>query len=156
MGRMIDPYLVEDHREPGKWWCFFKQEGISRAWTRDLENWTYAGRCDGGENVCIVHDGREYVLFDSPENGIGVRRSADLEHWGPRTLLTLGQANWPWAQGRLTAGFVLDAHEVTGVGKYLMFFHGTGPEDERTIFDTHACIGLAWSDNLVHWRWPGG
>ena len=27
MGRMIDPYLIEDKDEPGKWWCFYKQNG---------------------------------------------------------------------------------------------------------------------------------
>jgi hypothetical protein len=34
-----------------------------------------------------------------------------------------------------------------------MFFHGTGPEDEETIFDTHACIGVAWSFDLKNWIW---
>lgn len=155
MGRMIDPYLMEDRREAGKWWCLFKQDGISRAWSRDLERWTFAGRCDGGENVCVVHSGQEYVRFDSPENGIGVCRSEDLDHWSPRTLLTLGQQYWPWARGRLTAAFVLDARKVVGVESYLMFFHGSGPEDEQTVFDTYACIGLAWSGDLMNWRWPG-
>ena len=36
MGRMIDPYLVEDKDEPGRWWCFFKQNGASRSWSRSL------------------------------------------------------------------------------------------------------------------------
>ena len=27
MGRMIDPYLLEDKDEPGKYWCFYKQNG---------------------------------------------------------------------------------------------------------------------------------
>jgi hypothetical protein len=43
---------------------------------------------------------------------------------------------------------------VQGVGKYLLFFHGSGPKDERVIFDTHACIGIAWSDDLLEWHWP--
>ena len=60
------------------------------------------------------------------------------------------------AKGRLTAGFVLDCRNETAINvQYLMFFHGTGPEDEQTIFDTHACIGLAWSDDLIHWDWSG-
>ncbi|MCK5104095.1 MAG: hypothetical protein KAR17_14820, partial [Cyclobacteriaceae bacterium] len=29
MGRMIDPYLLEDGNEPGKWWCYYKQNGVS-------------------------------------------------------------------------------------------------------------------------------
>jgi hypothetical protein len=36
----------------------------------------------------------------------------------------------------------------------MMFFHGTGPEDERTIFNEYACLGIAWSDDLVEWSWP--
>ena len=68
--------------------------------------------------------------------------------------ITLGQKEWPWAQGRLTAGFVLDLRNEAAVGKYLLFFHGTGPEDESVIFNTHACLGLAWSDDLSRWDWP--
>ena len=30
-GRMIDPYLIEDKDEPGKWWCFYKQNGVSNS-----------------------------------------------------------------------------------------------------------------------------
>lgn len=29
MGRMIDPYLLADKDAPGKWWCFYKQNGVS-------------------------------------------------------------------------------------------------------------------------------
>ena len=37
MGRMIDPYLIEDKDEPGTWWCFYKQNGASMSWSTDLE-----------------------------------------------------------------------------------------------------------------------
>lgn len=154
MGRMIDPFLIEDLHSPGTWWCFFKQNGISRSQSVDLKMWSFCGQCDGGENVCIVRDADEYVLFHSPENGIGVRLSNDLLHWREEGVLTLGQRDWPWARGRITAAFVLDARAVTGIEKYLMFFHGSGPEDERTMFDTHASLGIAWSDDLKHWQWP--
>ncbi|WP_413375473.1 hypothetical protein [Paenibacillus taichungensis] len=155
MGRMIDPYLVEDRDEQGKWWCFYKQDGVSCSYSHDMTQWTYAGRESAGENVCIVHNSEEYIMFHSPENGIGVMRSPNLHEWtADPVLLTLGQADWPWARGRITAGVVLDAREIRDVGCYVMFFHGTGPEDERTIFDTHACIGLAWSDDLLNWDWP--
>jgi hypothetical protein len=72
-------------------------------------------------------------------------------------LITLGQKDWVWAQGRLTAGFVLDARHVPQVGKYLMFFHGSryGEDDPRGGFDNFASIGLAWSDDLREWDWPG-
>ena len=156
MGRMIDPYLVEDKDEPGKWWCFFDTNAANMAWSRDLETWTYFGRIEAGENVCVLVDGDEYLMFHSLRNGIGMKRSKDLRGWRDvGTLITLGQADWPWARGRLSAGFVMDLRSQPGIGRYLMFFHGTGPEDERVIFHTHASLGLAWSDDLVEWCWPG-
>ncbi len=156
MGRMIDPYLLESKDEPGKWWCFYKQNGMSMSWSRDLKNWTYAGRISAGENPCVIVDGNEYVLFHSPANGIGVKRSPDLQHWRDEGVLTLGQPAWPWAQGRLTAGFVLDLRKNPWVGKALLFFHGSDyPEnDPRGGFDNFASIGIAWSDDLKAWHWP--
>ncbi len=155
MGRMIDPYLLEDKDAPGKWWCFFKQNGASMSWSHDLTNWTYSGRVEAGENVCVLVVDGEYVMFHSPGNGIGMKRSHDLKTWRDDGLITLGQKNWPWARGRLTAGFVLDLKNDSRIGKYLMFFHGSGPEDERTMFDNFASIGIAWSDDLKEWNWPG-
>ncbi|QNN21911.1 sulfatase-like hydrolase/transferase [Planctomycetales bacterium ZRK34] len=156
MGRMIDPYLLRDRDDPGKWWCFYKQHGVSRSWSRDLKTWHYAGRVEGGENVCVIRDGDEYVMFHSPPNGIGIKRSRDLEHWQDQGVLTLGQKQWPWTQGRLTAGFVLDLRGDPRVGKALMFFHGSDyPEkDPRGGFDNFASLGIAWSDDLKHWSWP--
>lgn len=156
MGRMIDPYLIEDKDEPGKWWCFYKQDGVSMSWSRDLRDWTYAGRTPAGENACVIVDGGEYVLFHSPPNGVGVKRSRDLRAWRDAGLLTLGQAQWPWAQGRLTGGFVLDLRKEPAVGKALMFFHGSDfPEkDPRGGFDNFASIGIAWGDDLEAWAWP--
>lgn len=155
MGRMIDPYLIEDKDESGKWWCFYKQNGVSLSYSYDLEKWTYYGHERAGENVCILNERNEYVMFHSPENGIGIMRSLDLKSWThQQPVLTLGQQEWEWAKGRITAGFVLDCRNVAGIGKFLMFFHGSGPEDEQVIFDTHACIGIAWSDDLVEWHWP--
>jgi len=157
MGRMIDPFLLRDKEDPTKWWCFFKQKGQSYAWSRDLKNWTFAGSVKAGENACVVVKDNEYVLFHSPANGIGIRRSTDLKTWRDAGLLTLGQKQWAWAAGRITAGFVLDARNIPGVGKYLMFFHGSDfPEtDPRGGFDSFASIGIAWSDDLEHWAWPG-
>ena len=158
MGRMIDPYLLRDRDDPGKWWCFFKQNGASRAHSRDLKAWTFDGRVPAGENACVVVKDGEYVLFHSPQNGIAVKRSRDLVNWkdDPK-LITLGQAGWNWAKGRITAGTVIDARHVKGVGKYLMFFHGSGPKKEiEGDFDRNASIGIAWSDDLEHWDWPKG
>ena len=148
MGRMIDPYLLFDE-STGLWNCFYKQNGVSRSVSRDLSHWEYCGHTDGGENSCVVEKDGRFYLFHSPQNGIGVKVSDDLAHWQDvGEVLTLGQAGWDWARGRITAGFVLPAE-----GGWLMFFHGTGPEDESVIFDTHACIGVAHSRDLVHWEW---
>jgi hypothetical protein len=164
MGRLIDPYLVKDKNDPRKWWCLFDDNAANVSYSYDLKNWTYVNRIEAGENVCVLLDGDEYLMFHSPKNGIAMKRSKDMINWrdvgkaitkhdtGP---ITLGQKYWPWAQGRLTAAFVLDLRDDPRVGKYLMFFHGTGPQDESVIFNTYACIGLAWSDDLLTWNWPG-
>ena len=157
MGRMIDPYLFHDKDDAKKWWCFYKQNGISKSWSYELKTWTYAGHTSAGENPCVIVDGGEYVLFHSPKNGIGVKRSRDLETWQDEGVLALGQKDWPWARGRLTAGFVLDLRHEPTVGKALMFFHGSRfpEEDRRGGFDNFASLGIAWSDDLRHWDWPG-
>lgn len=155
MGRMIDPYLLRDRQ--GMWWCFYKQRGASISRSTDLRNWTPVGRTEAGENVCVLDAGDRYVMFHSPTNGVGRKVSTDLVHWQDEGgVETLGQAQWQWAAGRLTAGAVLDARKIPGVGKYLLFFHGSGPRSEREgDFDRNASIGLAWSDDLVNWSWPG-
>jgi uncharacterized Ntn-hydrolase superfamily protein len=155
MGRMIDPFLFPDKDDPGKWWCFYKQNGVSMSWSRDLKSWTYSGRVDAGENTCVLIESDQYLLFHSPKNGVGVKRSSDLKVWHDEPLVTLGQRNWPWARGRLTAGFVLDLRKEPSIGRTFLFFHGSGPEDERTMFDTHASLGVAWSQDLRSWNWPG-
>lgn len=155
MGRMIDPFLLRDKDDRAVWWCFYKQNGMSRSRSTDLRAWEYVGHADAGENACVVVVDNEYVLFHSPENGIGVKRSPDLLSWSDGGITTLGQAVWPWARGRITAGFVLDLRDEPGIEKYVMLFHGSGPEDEHTMFDYNASIGIAWSDDLKEWRWPG-
>ena len=122
---------------------------------RALEHWNYHGRTESGENVCAAVVNGEYWLWHSPQNGIGLLKSTDLTHWHDTgTLITLGQKEWPWAQGRLTAGAVIDLRNEPAVGRALLFFHGTGPEDESVVFDQYACIGIAWSDDLIHWEYP--
>lgn len=71
-------------------------------------------------------------------------------------LIVLGQDQWQWAKGRITAGTVVDLRENSKYGKYLMFFHGSGPKTEKEgDFDKNASIGIAWSDDLKNWEWPG-
>ena len=158
MGRMIDPYLIEDKDKPGKWWCFYKQSGVSLSWSYDMKNWTYFGRADSGENVCVLVDGDEYVLFHSPGNGVGVKRSKDLKQWRDvDELITLGQEQWQWAETRITAGVVLDLRKERRIGRYVMFFHGGGPGKNKTQdnVDANCSLGIAWSDDLKNWDWSG-
>jgi len=156
MGRMIDPYLVRDKDVPGRWWCFYKQRGVSLSRSDDgLRTWTYVGRHPAGENACVLVQGNEYVLIHSPRNGIGIKRSKDLKAWRDEGVHTLGQADWPWAQGRLTAGFVLDLCAEPRIGTYLLFFHGAtkaGLAMHRA--HGHGSLGIAWSDDLKTWHWP--
>lgn len=157
MGRMIDPYLLADADQPGLWWCFYKQNGVSMSHSRDLVTWTYAGRADAGENVTVLRQGGDYVMFHSPPNGIGVKRSKRPDRWGAdEQLLLLGQRDWPWAQGRLTAATVLDLTREPRVGKYVMFFHGDSVEGaKRKSAHGGASLAVAWSDDLKTWSWPG-
>jgi hypothetical protein len=156
MGRMIDPYLLEDKDEPGKFWCFFKQNGVSMSYTYDFKNWTFYGHTESGENTCVLVENNQYVLFHSPSNGIGIKKSSDLKNWTDwGKLVTLGQSGWDWARGRITAGAVI---RLAGnrQAKYLMFFHGSGPLKEKEgDFDKNSSIGIAWSNDLINWEWPG-
>jgi hypothetical protein len=157
MGRMLDPYLLEDKDEKGKWWCFYKQNGVSMSYSYDLRNWTFYGHTKSGENVCVLNENNEYILFHSPENGISIKRSSDLKSWNDwGNPITLGQDEWDWAKGRITAGTVMNLKAKKKLGKYIMFFHGSGPKTESEgDFDKNASIGIAWSDDLLHWDWPG-
>lgn len=157
MGRMIDPYLLEDKDEKGKWWCFYKQNGVSMSYTYDFKNWTYAGHTESGENVSVLVENDTYILMHSPKNGIAIKKSKDLKQWTDwGKLITLDQQHWPWAKGRITAGTLVDLRNNPHFGKYLMFFHGSGPKtEEEGDFDKNASIGIAWSDDLKTWEWPG-
>ena len=156
MGRMIDPYLIQDKDDKNRWWCFYKQNGTSISYTYDFKTWSYFGRVDAGENVCVLVEGDEYILIHSPGNGIGVKRSKDLVTWTDHGILTLGQGDWPWAEGRLTAGHVLDLRDLPEIGKYVMFFHGSVSRAiEKWETHGHASLAIAWSDDLIDWNWPG-
>ena len=97
MGRMIDPFIIEDKDAPGKYWCFYKQNGVSLSYSYDLENWTFFGSTKSGENVCVLVEGNEYVLFHSPQNGIGMKKSNYLINWKEiGDPIKLGQNQWDW------------------------------------------------------------
>ncbi|GEM_PF-1135144 len=155
MGRMIDPYLTKDEKT-NLWWCFYKQNGVSMSYSHDLENWTYAGHCKAGENVTILKQGDEYVMFHSPSNGIGIKRSKALDEWGEDIqLLILNQANWEWAKGRLTAATAIDLKNEPGINKNIMFFHGDKSGEVLNRAHKEASLAIAWSDDLINWYWPG-
>lgn len=155
MGRMIDPYLLQDKDDSTKYWCFYKQNGVSSSWTRDFRDWTFSGHAESGENSCVIVENNQYILFHSPSNGIGIKRSDDLKTWKEwGKLITLGQSDWEWARGRVTAGAVI-LLPGRQQAKYLMFFHGSGPLTEKEgDFDKNASIGIAWSNDLINWAWP--
>ncbi len=94
--------------------------------------------------------------MNSLKNGMAFKRSHYLktwEDWGD--FITLGQANWPRAKGRIMAGTVMDLRNIPAYGKYLMLFHGSGPlTEEAGDFDKNASICIAWSDNLQRGNWP--
>jgi len=158
MGRMIDPYLIEDKNEKGKWWCFYKQNGVSLSYSWNLKDWVFFGSTPAGENVSVLVQNDEYIMFHSPLNGFGIKKSKDLINWidwGP--IITLDQENWDWAKGRITAATVIDLRNTKSIGKYLMFFHGSSIKTEKEgIFDKNSSIsiGIAWSDDLLNWNWP--
>jgi len=157
MSRLIDPYLLDDRDRSGLYWCYYKKNGlICCSTSRDLEIWHPEGDMARGENPCVIRDGSEYVLLYSPETGIGVKRSSDLKTWRDSGLLQLDAANWDWARGRLSAGFVLDLRQEPGICKALLFFHGSRwPEDDpRGGWANWVSLGMAWSDDLQHWNWP--
>ena len=182
-GRALDPYLFRDKDDPERWWCCYKHGGVllgrahglgfggtpippdnlllqsmQLSFSRDLEHWTPYAQTDGEENYCVLVDRAEdeYVLIHAPANGIGIKRSADLVNWYDECLYTLGQRQWPWAQGRITAGHLLDLRGHPAVGKYLLTFHGATARGRRErAHHGEARIGIAWSDDLVHWHWPG-
>ena len=156
MGRMIDPYIIEDKDEDGKYWCFYKQRGVSMSYSGDLINWTFSGYTESGENSCVLVENDEYILFHSPSNGIGIKKSIDLKKWETwGNLITLGQSEWNWAKGRITAGTVINLKDVRGIERYLMFFHGSGPlKENEGDFDKNASLGIAWSKDLINWYWP--
>lgn len=158
MGRMIDPFLLEDGNEPGKWWCYYKQNGVSISYSYDLKTWKFYGTANSGENVTVLSKDGEYILFHSPENGIGMKRSKSPVSWGEdEVLITLGQQKWSWAKRRLTAATVLDLTGNKHFGKYVMFFHGSSEEGAKPFYNAHnnASLGIAWSDDLQNWNWPG-
>lgn len=157
--RQIDPCVV-GHGE--KFWCFYKTDGqIGVLVSSDLLNWE-EGMPDrpvlarkatpdnaGVENICIVREGEEWVMFFSPtrrHRGIGMARSANLLEWHDIHYVDFPPVDW--ASNGPTAPMVLDQRQT--LGAWLMVFHG-----DRTERNAHGgALGLAWSPDLVQWTVP--
>lgn len=144
MGRMIDPYILDDG---DKFICFFKQNGVSFSTSNDLINWNFQGFTECGENVCVIKENNEYLIFNSPENGINIMSTKDFKSFENITTLYLNQQNKPWAKDRITAGFVI---ETSGIlpQKYAVFYHGDNEDDY--LFG--ASLAVAFSDDLINWN----
>lgn len=157
--RQIDPCIVE---HDGKFWCFYKTDGrLGLLVSPDLQHWEEAlpdrpvlsGRDTPDraslENVCLVREGGEWVLFFSPcrdGRGVGVARSRNLLDWhGVRYLDFPAVA---WAHNGPTAPMVLDRREA--LGGWVMMFHG----EDRRASPHGAALGVAWSRDLEHWTLP--
>ena len=156
MGRTIDPFLVEDLNEKGKWWCLYKFQftGVSYSSSRDLRNWRYEGIVKGQhfENACAIRKDNYIYLMYSPENGMEIKRTRDMESWEDVAQTTLGQEDWPWSQRRITAGFILEM-DLPNLPRYLMFFHGSR-HCATPATHSMANLALCWSDDLLNWHWP--
>ncbi len=150
MGRMIDPYIFEDKDVKGRFYCIYKQNGATLSVTEDLKAYTVLGSLDCGENCCVAVQKDSYYLFNSPHNGINVKTTKDLKGWADLETFYLGQQEWDWAKGRITAGQVLCLKDEPGVGKNLLFFHGSYAQTYAETFG-NASLGVAWSDTLTDW-----
>ena len=139
-GRMIDPYVIEDKGDVGRFLLLFKQNGVSISESRDLVNWKYLGRIDGGENACVVSVGDKYVMLHSPENGIGVKESHDLASWCEVGVFLPKESLEEWASGRLTAAFAMENPDTSAEYKYIVFFHGSVSDSYP---ETHGKASLA-------------
>lgn len=144
MGRMIDPYILEDN---GEYLCFYKQNGVSFSTSKDLAHWTFLGRADCGENVCVLKKNGVYMIFHSPQNGIELMSTTDFRQYTDCGVTTLYQSDWTWAKDRITAGFVLDISELDYPYRYAMFFHGDN--EDNYLFG--ASIGVVFGDDLHTW-----
>lgn len=143
MGRMIDPYIFDDG---DKFICLFKQNGVSFSTSRDMVNWQFQGFADCGENVCVIKKDDEYLIFNSPKNGINIMSTKDFKSFKDIRTLYLNQETKQWAKDRITAGFVVDVSSISPY-KYAMFYHGDNEDDY--LFG--ASVAVAFSNNLSEW-----
>lgn len=144
MGRMIDPYLLRDGE---RFLCFYKQNGVSFSESPDLVHWTFRGHAACGENVCVIKDGDEYLIFNSPENGINLMSTRDFRSFTSIGTAFLDQEQKPWARDRITAGFVLDIAPLQLGYRYAMFYRGDREDD----YMFGATLAVRLGNDLRRW-----
>ena len=140
-GRMIDPFVLEDKDRAGRYLLFFKQHGVSMSESFDLENWSYLGHVEGGENASVVVENGQYHLIHSPHNGIGHKVSEDLQCWTDLGVCLPKETEAAWANGRLTAAFAMKNRDPAIPYRYLVFFHGSRRDSTP---ETHGDASLAF------------
>ena len=89
----------------------------------------------------------KHMLIHSPKNGIAFALSDDLKNWTEYGSTTLEQDQWPWANGRITAGFAMEAPRECGY-RYLLFFHGSRNEYPET--HGSASVAIAYTNDFIH------
>lgn len=143
IGIMIDPFII---KKDNYYYIFFKQNCVSFSRSADFKNWEFLGNTQGGENACVIKQGEDYIFIHSPENDISFLRSKDLKSWEEFGFTTLGQHEWEWANGRITAGFVLEAPAEQKY-KYMLFFHGSADVYPET--HGNATLAVAFTDDFI-------
>jgi len=62
-------------------------------------------------------------------------------------ILALAAGSRPLRAEDTDAIDVREGETTSTIENRLLFFHGSDPEDERTMFDNFASLGIAWSDD---------
>ncbi|MCM1286007.1 MAG: hypothetical protein NC213_06235 [Acetobacter sp.] len=145
MGRMIDPYILKDN---DKFICFFKQNGVSFSESSNMKNWKFKGYTECGENVCVIKENDEYIIFNSLENGINLLSTKNFKEFNSMGTTYLNQSKKPWAKDRITAGFVIDISKMNIGYNYAMFYHGD--MEDHYIFG--ASLAVTFSNDLKIWN----
>ncbi|MEN9907244.1 MAG: hypothetical protein RLZZ540_385 [Bacteroidota bacterium] len=73
---------------------FLRTKWVSMSHTYDFENWSYFWHTKSAENVCVLHDNDEYILFHFPKNGNAIKKSNDFKDW-----TDFGPLNWIGKKG---------------------------------------------------------
>lgn len=181
--RQIDPYIVLDgdrawcyYKTEGELGVLVSDDGLE-TWTEALPDRPAIGRShmptgETVENPYVVrHDGK-WWLFVSPCSAprkIAYAVSDSLTDWPKVEYLDF--PDLPWAPHGPTAPAIVDLHVIRGAGdpaslklrrtghadstglpRWLMLFHG---DCEPRNTGHEAALGLAVSDDLIHWIEPG-